>query len=84
VRLDVQLRDRAGHELTGALVSIKAFHNARAMHILSSDLSEPAPGHYTAVIPAHRPGLWEVRLEAHHAGQRFAQVLRRELSGVRL
>jgi nitrogen fixation protein FixH len=73
--LTVELTDRTGR-LSGASVSLAAFHNARASTIIESALTEKAEGAYSARLPMRLPGEWELRLTAIRGDERFTQVLR--------
>lgn len=72
----VDVTDANGQPLTKASVSVEAMHNARASDRIRAALRETIPGTYTASIPAHRPGEWEVRLVIEQGAQRFTTSLR--------
>jgi nitrogen fixation protein FixH len=78
--LTLKLRDRAGAAIEGAHVTVEAFHNARAASPLDFELL-PGPDGYAAVVDPGRPGLWEFRVEARKADERFTTVIRRSIEG---
>ncbi|HKO90751.1 MAG TPA: FixH family protein [Polyangiaceae bacterium] len=80
LELRVQLRDAQQGPLGGAAVHVQAFANARAARVFEAPLLETAPGTYTAEIPSRLLGLWEFRLEATRGAERFAEVLRQNVS----
>jgi hypothetical protein len=80
VALRVQLRDAQGGPLSGALVHVQAFANARAARVLEASLVEAPAGTYTGEIPSSVLGLWEFRLEATRGSDRFGEVLRQSVS----
>jgi nitrogen fixation protein FixH len=79
VRLQVLLRDAAGHELSGVRVSVIGFPNARANQIQDLVLQEAAPGRYVVELGPARPGLWEFRLQAVRGADAFEQAFRLDL-----
>jgi nitrogen fixation protein FixH len=79
-RLEVSVADAAGAPLAGALVSGDVFHSARAAQVHEVALREEAPGRYAAVVPASRPGWWEVRLRVSRAGAVFTRTLALEVA----
>jgi nitrogen fixation protein FixH len=77
--LAVTLSDRDGRAIPGARVSLATFHNARASHVLETELREGAEGVYAVSLPMPRPGLWEFRFEAVRGDDRFTQTTVREV-----
>ncbi len=75
----LQLADADGIPITGAVLTVKAFHNARAGNIQELSLREVSPGRYEAPFDLHRGGLWECRLTASHHGRTFTQTHQTEL-----
>lgn len=75
-RISVALRDAAGEPVTGASVGAIAFHNARSGARATLALSEEAPGVYECDADLSRPGLWEFRLAAARAEDRFLTIVR--------
>ena len=83
-RLFVQVRllDRESAPVTAETVSIEAFAVARAADRLHLVPVLADDGSWEAVSLLSRGGLWEFRLEATAGGQRFTEVLRRDLGRV--
>ena len=48
--------------LTGADVSVEAFHNARPRDVATMDVPRLADGRFTAALAAERQGRWRYRL----------------------
>jgi nitrogen fixation protein FixH len=71
-------RDK-GEPLSGATVELIAFPHARAGERLKSTLTEQEAGDYTTNIPIARPGLWEFRITAEYASNRFTRVIQQEI-----
>jgi nitrogen fixation protein FixH len=69
--LSIELRDAAGSPIAGAVVDVLAMHNARAAHQLSATLIEGTGGTYRALLPAKRPGQWELRFSVQRGTERF-------------
>lgn len=82
-RVGVRLADREGRPLSGAVVHLEAFHNARAGEVLSMPLAPRAAGEYEGVLPGARPGRWELRLRAEYRDETFTALLTRELVDAR-
>jgi len=78
--LRITLRDSLGAAVRGASIRVVALHNLEAARPTSASLTETADGVYVTALPGARSGLWELRLDAHAAGQRFTPVLRAELA----
>ncbi|MBL8767687.1 MAG: FixH family protein [Planctomycetes bacterium] len=77
--LKVVLKDRGGHTIRDASISFEACAIARASHVEAGAAEPTALGDYVAALREPRPGLWEVRLTAERAGERFTATLRRDL-----
>jgi hypothetical protein len=71
----VTARDARG-PLAGARVSVEALENAHASIVYDLTLVEDAPGRYRGSLPAKRGGLWELRVRAERAQERFTEVVR--------
>ncbi|MBI4819357.1 MAG: FixH family protein [Deltaproteobacteria bacterium] len=80
VDLAIVLVDSVGKPIAGAEVSGEAFPNARAMNITTLGVQSDGLVHRARIAHA-RPGVWELRLEAKVAGQKFTATERRELGG---
>lgn len=74
--LRVALRDAAVSPITGAAITVRAVHLARANQPLEATLLADAGGGYTAQLPIRRPGLWELRFEVRRGGERFTATER--------
>jgi nitrogen fixation protein FixH len=72
----LRIHERAG-PVTGARVGLVALRNATSSLVLSTQLSESAPGEYRGSLPLVRGGLWELRVSAERGAERFTQVERR-------
>lgn len=75
-RLTIRLKGADAAPLPGAAVSVVARFNARANDTLTTVLPETAPGAYTATLPIHTPGEWEVRIDATRADSVTHEVSR--------
>jgi nitrogen fixation protein FixH len=62
--MTVLLAESGGSALQGAKLEAFCFHNARRKETLSFELTEIAPGRYSAGQPMSRNGRWTVRLKA--------------------
>ena len=79
-RLEVTLRNEAGDPLTGATVTVEAFHNSRSDDILRASLLEiDEPGVYRATLPMQHNGRWEMRFTAERNDDRFTHSETRHL-----
>ncbi len=67
----LQLTDRSGEPLTGALVQAKAERPVGPKHLTTLLFHETAPGHYVANAALDEPGQWELLLSAQAQGHRF-------------
>ncbi len=76
----IQLADRAGTAIVGAVVSVEAFHNAHAANIQRLPLRDLGEGRYEAALRLQYPGVWEFRLLVNHHGQVFTYVHRAEFA----
>lgn len=78
--LSVALTDRDGRPLDGASITVDAFHNARAGHVLSASFAATAtPGTLAARLPMRRPGLWEFRLRVTRGGDVYTRVVQKDV-----
>jgi hypothetical protein len=85
-RVIVTLCDRGGRPVEGALVRVEAIHNRQARRLRATLPASAgaggaagAAGEYAATLPLSRPGLWELRVDAERAGERFVTSLRADL-----
>jgi nitrogen fixation protein FixH len=79
-RLAVTVVDRAGKPVERAAVAAELFHNARSARVLEAALAGEPGGRYAGLVPAARPGLWEVRITVTRADAVFTRRLQVELS----
>ncbi len=77
--LRVQLRDRFGRPIDGAMVRVEAFANARAQHRSKGTMVPKGHGVYVLSRPFARSGLWEYRLAAVVNEKRFMYRTQRVL-----
>lgn len=76
--VDVELVDRLGVALRGAIVDLEAFPISRGNELLTARLSESRPGRYQALVALVRPGIWELRITVRAGDRVFTQVERVE------
>jgi nitrogen fixation protein FixH len=62
--LVIQLKDKSGSQLHGALMTGTAFHCARAADVKSLFFDETEPGIYQASLGASATGIWQIAIEA--------------------
>jgi hypothetical protein len=79
-RVELELFDRSGRPITGAMAEMNAFHNARAGQIQSLTLIEGDPGQYVTALEVHRAGLWEFRVRLSHQGDIFTHTQQIDLT----
>jgi nitrogen fixation protein FixH len=72
--LAVRLSGAGGRPLDGATVSVEAFHTARAGEILRAELAPVGDGRYSTPLAMRRSGLWELRFNVEHSGERFTHT----------
>ena len=82
--LILQLSDRDGSALSGAHVSLRVFHRARAGEAKTIRLEEATPGNYVGDLQAQLSGFWTLELTALKGEQRYFKEFRMELEGERL
>lgn len=78
--LTLAISDRNGQPISGARLRALAFFNADAARPLALAPAEVAPGEYRASFGAHHAGVWELRLTAERAAERYETSLRLELA----
>lgn len=74
----VALADAEGLPVAGARVRVAAIHNLDGARHVEGTLTEGAGRTYTARLPLHRAGLWELRVDAVRGADRFTASLRAE------
>lgn len=78
----VALHDRFGKPLAGASVGVIAIHNLEGGRERRASGVTGADGTTTETLPLGRPGLWELRFDVRHAGERFTSDLRRDVAAL--
>lgn len=78
-RFVLVMSDAQGRPLTGAQISVVAFHNARANERQSPGFREEGDGRYVTAAAALRPGQWELRVMVMHGAGRFEESYRVEV-----
>jgi len=77
--LELTLLDADGDPLTGATVSVEAFHNARGDDIVREKLTDTGNGVYTAAPEMNRNGRWEMRFTVDRGTKHFTHTETRHL-----
>lgn len=77
--VELTLLDHTGAPVGDAEVRVVALHVANAGERVPAPLAEVAPGHYRAIMPLGRAGLWEIQIEARRGLERFIETRRLEL-----
>jgi len=77
--LEVRIRDAQGEPLTGASVSVEAFHNNRSGDIIRMQLRSVEDGIYRLQAPMERNGRWELRFTVDRDGDHFTFTETRHL-----
>lgn len=75
----VSLRDADGGPLTGAAVTVTAYHHARANQVTDMKLDEATPGEYAAMMSMRRAGLWTFNVQAKHGGDDFTAEVNQQV-----
>lgn len=71
-----QLHDAVGQALSGAVVHVTALHNALANFPVQATLADDGNGAYSARLPIHRTGAWELRFVVQRGADRFTSNVR--------
>ncbi len=74
--LTVALRDSSVTPLSGASITVRAVHIARAGEPMDLRLDASTPGTYAAHMPIRRAGLWELRIDVQRGADRFTATER--------
>ncbi len=77
--LEVNLLDAHDEPLTGATVTVEAFHNARGDDIIRGVMTEAGEAVYRASLPMRRNGRWELRFTVDRGGNHFTHTETRHL-----
>jgi nitrogen fixation protein FixH len=79
-RLEVTLADADGVPLTGATVTVEAFHNASSGDVLRATLPPTGEsGVSRTTMPMGHNGRWELRFTIDHGGREFTSTETRHL-----
>jgi len=79
-QLEVRLADADGAPLTGAAVTVEAFHNSSSGDILHATLTPTGvPGVYQTTLPMQHNGKWELRFIVDQGGRKFTSSETRHL-----
>lgn len=80
-RLTLDLAAADGTPLTGATATLEARQVAHAAEVITATLgNDVTPGQLVGELALDREGLWELRILIDHAGQRFTDQLRLDVS----
>lgn len=78
--LVIELRDSSGAPVADAAVTVEARQVAHADDVVRATLARGNDGAYAARLPLRRAGLWECRVVATRAADRFAASVRLDAS----
>ena len=79
----LSLKDAQGEPLTGASVSVIAFHLARASQVVEAELKEAAPGEYVTQMKMRKAGLWELAFQARRGEDVYPFTLKQQVGADR-
>lgn len=74
--LTVALRDSVVAPISGASITVRAMHVARANDAVELRLEPSTPGTYAVHMPIQRAGLWELRIDVQRGTERFTATER--------
>ena len=63
-KLELALKNDSGQPVENSQVEGHLFHHARAGDVFKIHFTETTPGHYSALAPIVKPGLWELSIAA--------------------
>lgn len=78
--VELELKDRAGVDISGANLAVSAFPNAFASRIEELVLREEAPGIYRGELKHAVPGLWELRCSVNVGSAHYTSTLRADVA----
>ncbi len=81
-RLAARLTDRSGLPVSGAALTLEAFHNARSADRIEAALEPSGDGAYAADLPMRKDGVWEFRLRAIRGNAVYTAVLDQDVTGL--
>lgn len=70
-QLELELVDKDGRPIEGALVEARCFHYAWPKRVFSGQCVANAPGSYRAFYPSAKLGKWHVELEITYEGDKY-------------
>lgn len=76
--LQLRLVDADGKPISGAVVKVKAFFNARAGQVFEATMRATAPDTYRVTLPVNHSGQWELQFDVSHENDRFTSSARLE------
>ena len=62
--VEIRLRNRTDEPISGATVSVRAFHKARAAHPIEKQLTEANAGVYSGILEMPKEGQWQFEVTA--------------------
>jgi nitrogen fixation protein FixH len=80
--LALALSNAHGQPLSGARVTIMAFHNARAAEVQHLNAVEQTGGRYTANLDLRRTGIWRLKVSASLGTEQFSQATEVDLNAM--
>lgn len=79
----LELYDKYGKVVRGAIVEIECFHNARASDVHRARLDIVGDRYYGKTMMLRRPGIWEFRLRAVAGEDVYVRTMRKSVSVAR-
>ncbi|WP_182866667.1 FixH family protein [Rhodopirellula sp. JC639] len=73
--IELNITDEQGDGINGLVVGGKLYHHARADEVSPVALKSIGEGNYLALVPAGRPGIWQLELKIEGASEPVAQSL---------
>lgn len=80
LELVVRAKDAHGAPIPDASVQVEAFANSRASDVVSARLERRGPVELGGRVPLRHAGLWEFRFVVEAGGERFTEVVRRDVT----
>jgi nitrogen fixation protein FixH len=72
--VEICLRDRKLEPISGATVSVRTFHKARAAHPVEQQLAESGAGVYSCVLEMPKQGQWQFEVTADLGDDHFRSL----------
>ncbi|QDT03836.1 FixH [Rubripirellula lacrimiformis] len=76
---DVLVQDQNGNPVDALAMTARVYHHARASDVVSFSLPSVGDGHYIALAPLSRPGLWQFEVSIDGADQLIRQSMEIDL-----